>query len=412
MAPLWGSSWSSTVHSIYRYNPMQTTDTNGALASPSSTSPDSSLRPSIGQILMSKRIRYIATTLCFFVLFGLVIHKYNLLPYIGVPVEIPTASTKPSQLSPSFQELSSIDASHVNWSRYAYTQYVTNSEYLCNSVMIFETLFHLKSQADRVMLYPVQMMADPASTDGTTNDQRLLIKARDVYQARLIPISVQHRYGADSTWAESFTKLLAFNQTQYTRVLNVDSDSTILQHMDELFLAPASTIAMPRAYWLWPDEYKFSSQLMLVQPSAVEFDRVMQKMQEAGPNDYDMEIVNQLYADQAMILPHRPYDLVTAEFRFDTDHWKYLGSDSEAFDPSMIYNEAKFVHFSDWPVPKPWLTVAEDVRLKYQPKCVESGGEQGCLARKIWNGFYTEFADRRKAKSMQYPNGVAEMIKT
>ncbi|KAK7992438.1 glucose N-acetyltransferase [Apiospora saccharicola] len=407
MAPLWGSSWSSTVHSIYRYNPVQTTDTNGASAPPSPTSPDASLRPSIGQILVSKRMRYMATALVVLVLFGLVFHNYDPLPSIGslrkktgVPVELPAASTKPSQLFPSFQELSSVDTSHVNWSRYAYTQYVTNSEYLCNSVMIFETLFQLKSKADRVMLYPVQMMADPASTDGTTNDQRLLIKARDNYKAKLIPISVQHRYGADSTWAESFTKLLAFNQTQYARVLNVDSDSTILQHMDELFLAPASTIAMPHAYWLWPGENKFSSQLMLVQPSAAEFDRVMQKMQEAGPEDYDMEIVNQLYADKAMVLPHRPYDLVTTEFRYDSEHWKYLGSDSEVWDPAMVYSEAKFVHFSDWPVPKPWRAIAEDVRLKHQPKCVNRGGEQGCLDRKIWNGLYTD---------MQYSTGVAEM---
>ena len=33
----------------------------------------------------------------------------------------------------------------------------------------------------------------------------------------------------EATWAESYTKLLAFNQTQYDRVLNLDSDSTVLQ---------------------------------------------------------------------------------------------------------------------------------------------------------------------------------------
>jgi len=32
-----------------------------------------------------------------------------------------------------------------------------------------------------------------------------------------------------ATWTESYTKLLAFNQTQYDRVLNLDSDSTVLQ---------------------------------------------------------------------------------------------------------------------------------------------------------------------------------------
>lgn len=369
---------------------------------------------------MSKRIRYMATILVTLVFSSLAFHNYDQLPSIDtlrtkagavagvgpnvgvdgfrtvVPVTTSTTATKPKQLSPSFQELSSVDTSNVNWSRYAYTQYVTNSEYLCNSVMIFETLSRLESKADRVMMYPVEMMADPTSTEGTSNDQRLLIKARDLYKAKLVPVGIQRRDGADVTWAESFTKLLAFNQTQYTRVLNVDSDSTILEHMDELFLAPESTIAMPRAYWLYPLEKKFSSQLMLVQPSATEFGRVMEKMQEAGPNDYDMEIVNQLYADQAMILPHRPYDLVTTEFRYESGHERYLGTEGEAWDPAKAYSEAKFLHFSDWPVPKPWLTITEDIRLKHHPKCVEKDGEQDCSGMKIWNDFYKEFADRRK----------------
>lgn len=30
-------------------------------------------------------------------------------------------------------------------------------------------------------------------------------------------------------WAASYTKLLAFNQTEYDRVLNLDSDATLLQ---------------------------------------------------------------------------------------------------------------------------------------------------------------------------------------
>ncbi|KAK8070057.1 hypothetical protein PG994_006673 [Apiospora phragmitis] len=403
MAPLWGSSWSSTINSIYRYSPLQTTDTNGALASPSSTS-EKALRPSIGQILMSKRIRYMATAVFALVLFGLIFRNYDQLPSIDalrnkagateagagavegtgtvVGVETPTASAPPNPESPSAQSLSSIDTSHVDWSKYAYTQYVTNSAYLCNSVMIFETLFRLKSKADRVMLYPEHMMADPASTEGTSDDQRLLIKARDVYGVKLVPVSVQRRDGADATWAESFTKLLAFNQTQYARVLNVDSDSTILQHMDELFLSPASPHKI------------LSSQLMLVQPSAAEFDRVMQKMEVAGVDDYDMEIVNQLYVDQAMILPHRPYDLLTGEFRGD-DHEKYLGTDREEWDPVKVYNEAKFLHFSDYPAPSPWIS-AGAIRLKHQPKCVKKGGQEDCSARELWNGFYTDFATRRK----------------
>jgi alpha-N-acetylglucosamine transferase len=403
MAPLWGSSWSSTVHSMYRYNPLkqQTTDTNGAAASPSSTTSDPSLRPSIGQILMSKRVRYTVTAVFTILLFSLAIRNYDHFPSIDslrnkAGVETSAAATNSTPECPTAQALLKIDGSKVDWTRFAYTQYVTNSAYLCNSVMIFETLFRLKSRADRVMMYPESMMPNPASTDGTSDDQRLLIKARDAYRVKLVPVNVQRRNGADATWAESFTKLLAFNQTQYDRVLNVDSDSTILQHMDELFLSPPCPVAMPRAYWLFPKDKTLSSQLMLVQPSATEFDRVMQKTEVAGVDDYDMEIVNQLYADQAMILPHRPYDLLTGEFRGD-EHEKYLGTDREPWDPVKIYNEAKFLHFSDWPVPKPWITMSQDIREKNQPKCVDKDGQQDCSSRELWNGFYTDFTNRRRS---------------
>ncbi|KAL7628423.1 N-acetylglucosaminyltransferase [Parahypoxylon ruwenzoriense] len=392
MAPLWGSSWSSTWGSLSGYSPVQ----NGEQSAAASSATDSShLKPSVGQILMSKRVRYAATALATLGLFFLAFRNYDRLPSIeslrggsaGAAGAAGSNSDCPPAVVPSFED------AQVNWSRYAYTQYVTNAAYLCNSVMIFETLFRLGSKADRVMMYPEKMM-DPAETKPVSEEAKLLVKARDEYKVKLVPVAVQRRAGGDATWAESFTKLLAFNQTQYDRVLNVDSDATILQTMDELFLMPPCPVAMPRAYWLFPDNKILSSQLMLVQPSAVEFDRISQKMESAGRNDYDMEIVNQLYADSAMILPHRPYDLLTGEFRGD-NHQNYLGTDREEWDPVAIYNEAKFLHFSDWPVPKPWIQMSDSMRQDKQPKCVTKGSQEDCSARDLWNGFYTDFAQRR-----------------
>lgn len=174
--------------------------------------------------------------------------------------------------------------------------------------------------------------------------------------------------------------------------------------MDELFLLPPCPVAMPKAYWLLPDNNVLSSQLLLVQPSTAEFDRVMNKMNEAGSNDYDMEIVNQLYLNEAMILPHRPYDLLTGEFR-SGDHGRYLGSDIEEWDPVTVFNEAKFLHFSDWPIPKPWVPMMESEREEHQPKCVERDGVVDCSDRELWNGFYTDFTQRRKVSLSCGPTG-------
>lgn len=124
--------------------------------------------------------------------------------------------------------------------------------------------------------------------------------------------------------------------------------------MDELFLLPPAPMAMPRAYWLGFDKRVLSSQIMLLQPSEFEFKRAFQGIEKAKANDYDMEIVNDLYKDSALILPHRPYDLLTGEFRNteSNTHDRYLGNDKEQWDPSAAFKEAKFLHFSDWPFPK------------------------------------------------------------
>ncbi|KAJ5452898.1 nucleotide-diphospho-sugar transferase [Penicillium cf. griseofulvum] len=283
----------------------------------------------------------------------------------------------------------------VDWTRFAYTQYVTNTDYLCNSVMLFEALHRLGSKPDRLMMYPdFFSVAD----DDNSREAELLRIARDKYKVKLKPIQVQSRNGGDETWAESYTKLLAFNQTQYDRVLSLDSDSTILQAMDELFLLPPCPVAMPRAYWLNPDDRVLSSQLVLIEPSTFEFTRVMQAIANASSSDFDMEIVNDLYKDGAFVLPHRRYDLLTGEFR-SKEHAGYLGNSLEEWDPYAILNEAKFLHFSDWPVPKPWIEAPKHVIDEQQPTCdfnPLTQQEDDCRALNIWLGIYDDFKTRRK----------------
>jgi hypothetical protein len=114
----------------------------------------------------------------------------------------------------------------IDWTRFAYVQYVTDKEYLCNSLMMFESLHRLGSKADRVLLYPEQIELYPKVP---TWESMFLRKAQDDYKAHIVPVRPQMTESGDGTWAESFTKLLAFKQTQYDRVLSLDSDATILK---------------------------------------------------------------------------------------------------------------------------------------------------------------------------------------
>lgn len=170
--------------------------------------------------------------------------------------------------------------------------------------------------------------------------------------------------------------------------------------MDELFLMPSAPVGMPRAYWL--DQPFLSSQLVLVEPSELEMQRVIDAFQHRKPEDYDMEIVNNLYGDNCLIIPHRRYDLLTGEFRAD-EHYKYLGSKEEDWDPDRIYDEAKFLHFSDWPLPKPWIVADPNEKDDMAPKCHQrDDGTEDCRDRMKWFFFYDDFRQRR---------GVSEQIR-
>jgi hypothetical protein len=162
--------------------------------------------------------------------------------------------------------------------------------------------------------------------------------------------------------------------------------------MDELFLLPPAPVAMPRAYWL--DQPSLSSQIVVLEPSRSEWQRIQERMTHAD-SGFDMDILDTLYAESCIVLPHRRYDLISGEFR-NRNHDRYLGLD-EVWDASEAIQEAKYIHFSDWPVLKPWLNTSDHVIASHQPECKETEihGSLNCLERDIWLGLYAEFAERR-----------------
>jgi hypothetical protein len=167
--------------------------------------------------------------------------------------------------------------------------------------------------------------------------------------------------------------------------------------MDELFLLPSAPVAMPRAYWL--DQPFLSSQILVIEPSLSEWSRIHNYMTKNTKGGFDMDILNTLYKNHALVLPHRQYDLLTAEFRKEpNEHEPYLGT-KEKWNGTKVLEEAKFVHFSDWPVKKPWL-MDEVERKEKEPKCHAVGGEdeqkKDCTDRDIWVGFYEGYKIKRK----------------
>lgn len=262
-----------------------------------------------------------------------------------------------------------LEMRNVTWRDFAYLTFATQVEDLCSSVMMVEALHRLGAKAERAILY---------STDLEGAEARLLRKAREKYGAVLQPVTGE-------------TEMLAFNQTQYQRILVPDSDSTILRPMDELFLLPSTPVAMPRAYW---KENALFDALTLITPSTTLYELIQNARAESEESNADL--LSRVFGSSIMVFPHRDYALVTQEFRKE-DHAAYLGQQTEAWDAEKGVEDAKFVLFNDV---KPWEPISQEEMEGMRPKCKQEGSmEEDCKDREVWERLYRDFRERRKVSA-------------
>lgn len=301
---------------------------------------------------------------------------------------------RPSLSQRSPEHLPSLRYKNVDWSRYAYFQYATSTAYLCNAVMVFESLHRLGSKASRVLVYPEEW--DTKIENPSDRDSQLLVKARDWYNVKIISadIPVTHDRGRkDGDQTASFVKFMAWSGESYDRVLHLDSDITIIKHVDELFLLPNTPVAMMRDYGALPNKKVLGSNLILLQPSGEESDRLAgaSRSDVRQEEDTEADILNRFYGDSAMVLPHQTYGLRSGEFRA-TEHRYFIGNTFEHWNPEKVLSEASLVHFIDEPFPKPWVMWPHALYAQEHPKC---NGEN-CSNKEIWTNLYDDFRKRRK----------------
>jgi alpha-N-acetylglucosamine transferase len=243
---------------------------------------------------------------------------------------------------------------------------------------------------------------------GTSPEKTALRNIRNKYpHVQLHPVEILSTSSGDPTWHKSLTKFHAFALTNYTRVLVFDSDSMVLNNMDHLFLSALAPVAVPRAYWLNEADTSIKDQMlgshvMLIEPNQGNFQRIIDEAKSSGA--FDMEVLNHLFRDSAMILPHRRYALLTGEFR-TKDHSRYLSEDKDAEWNAMAEaSRAYLVHFSDWPLPKPWLPHSEQQWQEVLPECPEDDvateDRPRCADRFMWTGFYEDYHAAQKAVCM------------
>ena len=308
--------------------------------------------------------------------------------------------TPPSFLHKAPIHAPSLRYKNVDWSLYAYSSFATSTAYLCNSVMLFEALSRLGSKADRILFYPETW--DLQVSNSRDRDSQLLVKAQEDYGVKLIPMDMYK--AGNGNWNVSFARFLAWDQSQYDRVMHLDSDMTMYKHLDELFMLPSAQVAMARAYWALPEKKALSSKLVLVEPSHSEYERLLERasdVQKLG-EIFDMDELNGTYDGSALVLPHLRYGLTSGEFRSE-NHEKYLGRSGAVWDPEWVMKEASLIHFLDSPLPKPWIMWPRNLMAELVPPCrILEGGKEDCRDKEIWLGLYDDFRQRRKVCSHNF----------
>jgi alpha-N-acetylglucosamine transferase len=397
-----------------------------------------------------------------------------------------------------------IDVGSVDWSKYAYIMYATSKSHMCNAMMKLAELKKFGSKADLVMLVKQEYLSqteNPAEYEMLTN-------FANEYGVKLKPTEVI-QMGGDSVniWLSSYTKLLVFNQTEYDRIIYMDSDAILLRDsLDELFFIPPCKMAVSTAYWLTrlkfekeeirekydPNDYGFkpltraqrnvkidrfindnitpfidpktsylpihqnettsaleteineknfytniynslpnyptlnefdlTNIVMVIQPSAELYNRVLYAMENKGQDEYDMELVqyhmfnlrrilraqwfNSAYHSpnisfqqrldeipEMMLLPHQVYGTLTQQLNIERVHFSYMADTHEQVfahhqlethtrEPAyysiegepepgdIVFNMVKYLHFSDAPIPKPWFKRRPDASyMGFRTRC-------------------------------------------
>ncbi|PBP24951.1 glucose N-acetyltransferase [Diplocarpon rosae] len=297
----------------------------------------------------------------------------------------------------------SVESFWINWDSKQYVQVVADEEKLCSAVMVWHDIESIGSRARRRLLYPAswspdELETDPALNNSLTRKAHLLREARDKYYVLLQPMDELHENKtARGIWTDAYMRLLAFKLTGFKRVLILDSASQPMGNLDSVFLLPKAPLAMPWVFWGEPVGWAFSNQMMLITPSLAEFAKIEAEIKTADPDEYDLTLVERLYMHQTLKIPQRPYHLMTGELR-RTDHSKYLGSSGKQWDPEEALRSSKLLHFSDWPIPRPWASANQTMLNKYMPKCLKSEwfGATNCENRVLWMQIYSDYAAKRK----------------
>lgn len=399
----------------------------------------------------------------------------------------------------------------IDWSKYAYVNYATDANYLCNTLVMFDELRRFGTKAKLLLL----MSRDIAGSETSQDSQQVTrmlnqLKSEGGDQVVIKYVDTIFKRTDTTQWSQSMTKLLVFNQTEYDRVIFLDNDAMLQDKLDELFFLPDYVeFAAPLSYWLLSEgdmneayrevkefeknpvnlarytdklrdrikknkmiynhlpslppnlflnsrnvaqdlirskfslaslfdhhlsdkssKVKFASNVMVIKPSAQTFSSIMKSsvptyLKKEGK--YDGDVINDdlfnlrkvlhtqfklfrrlrtHFVPSVLVLPYARYGFLTGSIKNESQHVllrnDILGCQRRdtsgkeiAVDIAALKSNAKYIHFSDYQLGKPW-----EYRSIDEIKCsVDEKKSKDIEASKkichLWNDLYSSYLNSR-----------------
>lgn len=178
---------------------------------------------------------------------------------------------------------------------YAYVFYATRAEYACSVLINIDRLKNVFHTKHRIIVLVEPTLGSEYLSNFTAQN------------ATVIPYEPPPLHdNARPYYADVFLKLVGFRLHQYIpslkRVLILDSDQLLLQSLDHVFSLPAVDLAAPRARWK-ADALGFTSAFLLVTLSDRLWGRIESALENIGKDTFDMDLLNEMFAETAMLLP-------------------------------------------------------------------------------------------------------------
>lgn len=179
-----------------------------------------------------------------------------------------------------------------------------------------------------------------------------------------------------------------------------------------------------------PSKVKFASNVMVIKPSSETFQSIMETLLPNFlnmKNKYDMDLINDqlynlkriiydqfnqfrrlrtLFVPEVLVLPFARYGLLTGSIkneqhdsiiRNDILGYKRLDTDGKEIPKELsdLIKESKYIHFSDYPMGKPWeYNSMKDITCTASTKKgkINESERKACI---VWNSIYESFLSSR-----------------